>query len=577
MKNNVYNVYFEKYQVIFVSIIVTIITALFYFHVRLYIIDNHNDFGEYFVRAEYWSEGIFYWVSGSDKLLSFIELVAIKLSNINDFFDIYDNINDVITTLMLMAIFLFLTVKNSFSIEFKVRVLTILFVFSLPFFILKGRTVDQSYLFGIMLLLWVSVYHIKIISSVVALLVFTSRPEGVMIVPLFFVLMLVDRDNRKNIIINFIVFMLILSGYKLFDVYHHRSTYQEYQILATGSSDFIRTGLQKIANLLLIPVYYFILALVILKSYLYFSFFVVGTLVSLADKKYYIYFSIPILYLLMLSILSPHVMFDWTRIENYMTHNLSYFFPSIGDNNISVPLASQERYVLFLYPFISIFVVKGLLYITKKVYDVFSNGEFKKHQSFVIISVISFFSLINILYFTQSTVKFRKNAFLQQPYQLKPVGLALRKHKSSVLDSVVIYNFCDGSMGSFLSIFSVLSGVSNIYTKTCGETWSYAWVTGHPHSKAMPIYEPKELLKINNQLNFKFENANIDYKFTTTNKQQINLLFKKPDYNLLTQLSIDYVISRKKLNLRGLTLVEQNRGNHKSYGNYKIYKVKKVK
>lgn len=572
MKNNIYDVFFEKYPVIFVSIIVTIITALFYFHVRLYIIDNHNDFGEYFVRAEYWSEGIFYWVNGSDKLLSLVELIALKLSDIHNFFNIYDNINDVITTLMLIAIFLFLTVKNSFSIEFQVRVLTILFVFSLPFFILKGRTVDQSYLFGIMLLLWVSVYHIKIISSVVALLVFTSRPEGVMIVPLFFVIILVDRKNRKNIIINFIIFMLILYGYKLFDVYHHRSTYQEYQILATSGTDLIRTGSQKIANIMLIPIYYVILALVVLKSYLYFSFFMVGMLVSLKDKKYYIYFSIPILYLFMHSILSTHIMLDLPKIENYITHNLSYFFPVIGGNTSSVPLASQERYVLFLYPFISIFVVKGVLYITKKVYDLFSISKLKTHQSFVVISVISFFSLINILYFTQSTAKFRKEAFLQQPYQLKTVGLALRKHKSSVLDSVIIYNFCDGSRGSFLSIFSVLSGISNIYTKTCGS----AWVTGYPHSKAEPVYAPKELLKINNQLNFKFENASIDYQFTTINKQKINSLFQKFDYDLLTQLSIDYVISQRKINLKGLILVEQDHGDHRSYGNYKIYKVENV-
>jgi len=569
------NITFDKYKIAIISIIVTTITALFYFHIRLYIVDNHNDFGEYFVRAEYWSEGILYWVAGSDKFLSLIELIAIKLSNIHDFFNIYDNINDVITTLMLIAIFLFLTVKNSFSIEFKVRVLTILFAFSLPFFILKGRTVDQSYLFGIMLLLWVGVYHIRIISSIVALLVFTSRPEGVMIIPLFFLVMLVDKDNRKNIIINFILFVLILSGYKLFDAYQHSGTYQEYQILAAGGSDLIKTGLQKIANLMLIPIYYFLLALVILKSYLYFSLFVVGTLVSLKDKKYYIYFSIPILYLLMLSILSGGIIFDFQKVENYMAHNLFYLFPSINYNAISVPIASQERYLLFLYPFIAVFVIKGVLYIIEKVYNRLKNVEFKKYQNFAIVSIVSFFSLTNILYFTQSTTKFRQGAFLQKHYQLKKVGLALRKHKNSVLNSVIIYDFCDGSMGSSLSIFSVFSGVSNLYTKTCGRRWSYAWVKGHPRPKARPIYEPKAIAKINKQLNFKFESASIDYKFTTANIQEINSLFQKPNYNLLTKLSIDYVISQRKITLRGLTLVEQSRGDPKNYGNYKIYKVKK--
>ena len=567
---------FNKYKTVFISIIATTIIGLFYFHVHLYIVDNHNDFGEYFVRAEYWSEGIFYWSGGSDKLLSLIELIAIKLSNIRDFIDIYDNINDVITTLMLIAIFLFLTVKNSFSIEFKVRILTILFVFSLPFFILQGRTVDQSYLFGIMLLLWVSVYHIRVVSSIVALLVFTSRPEGVMIIPLFFWVMLVDKDNRKNIIINFILFMLILSGYKLFDAYQHGGTYQEYQILAASGSDLIKTGLQKIANVMLIPINYFILALVILKSYLYFSLFVVGTFASLKDKKYYIYFSIPIIYLLMRSILSSGIMFNLQIIEkyeNYMVHNLFYFFPSINYNAMSVPIASQERYVLFLYPFIAVFVIKGVLYIIEKIYDILKNVEFK---NFAVVSIVLFFSLTNILYFTQSITKFRQGAFLQRSYQLKKIGLALRKYKNSVFNTVIIYDFCDGSVGSYLSLFSVFSGVSNFYTKTCGRRWSYAWVKGHPHPKGKPIYEPKEIAKINKQLNFKFEGISIDYKFTTANIQKINSLFQKPNYKLLTKLSIDYVVSQRRINLRGLTLVEQIRdGDSKNYNNYYIYQVKK--
>jgi len=83
------NITFDKYNVAIISLIVTTIIGLFYFNTNLFIVTNHNDFGEYFIRAEYWSEGIFVWWAGSDKLLSLVEYIAIIFSDKRDFFDIY--------------------------------------------------------------------------------------------------------------------------------------------------------------------------------------------------------------------------------------------------------------------------------------------------------------------------------------------------------------------------------------------------------------------------------------------------------------------------------------------------------
>ena len=142
----------SNHQVI-ISVIITIIIGIFYFNQKIYILVSHNDFFEYFHRAEHWAEGNLLWEYGSDKLLSVIEYIAIKISDRNNFINIYDNINNLIIILTLISIYLFLTAKNNFSIPFLVKVLGTLFFCSLPYVIVNANTVDQTYLFGIMLLI----------------------------------------------------------------------------------------------------------------------------------------------------------------------------------------------------------------------------------------------------------------------------------------------------------------------------------------------------------------------------------------------------------------------------------------
>lgn len=575
----------EKHWII--SITVTGIIASFYFNIYLFLMSNDNDFGEYFIRAEHWSEGILYWRDGSDKLLSFIEFIAIKLSNVNDFVDIYHKINNLITILMLGTIFLYLTNKNTFNVDFKTRVLTMLFVFSLPFFILKGRTVDQSYLFGITLLLWISVYHIKGFSSIAALLVFTARPEGVMIIPLFFLVFIIDKSNRKNVIINFIIFILILCGYKLFDIYNISNTYQtqltyqEYELVSNSIS--LASISKEVANILLIPLSYLILALVVLKSYLYFGFFVVGVLASLKEKRYYIYHCIPILYILMISILLNEVIFESRGFEfigSYMTHNIS-FFPHVPGSSRGTPIFSQERYVLFLYPFISIFVVNGVFNAIKLIQHTLAGIRlrFVKYNTPIVTYIVLFFSIVNLGYFYQDSINYKQQVVLQRLSPLDSIGLALRKHRDSILNSVVIYDFCEAQGGSSLINFLVLSGVLTSYTKICSNSRD-VWVKGHPRwveKQGMGYpHSYQDLLhcstgelsaEINKHMNFKIDRAYIDYEFTVNNKQKINSLFEKPNHRILTNLSIDYVISRRKITLEGITLIDVD-----SKG-YKIYKV----
>jgi hypothetical protein len=285
----------------------------------------------------------------------------------------------------------------------------------------------------------------------------------------------------------------------------------------------------------------------------------------------------------MISILSNDIIFESRGFEfigSYMTHNVS-FFPHVPMSFYGTPIFSQERYVLFLYPFISIFVVKGVFHAIKLIQHILAGIRLKfvKYNTLIVTHIVLFFSIVNLGYFYQDSIRYKQYVVLQRLSPLDSIGLALRKHRDSILNSVVIYDFCEGQGGSSLINFIVLSGVLTSYTKICSNSRD-VWVKGHPRwieKQGMGYpHSYQDLLhcstgelsaEINEYMNFKIDRAYIDYEFTVNNKQKINLLFTKPDYKILTDLSIDYVVSRREMALEGLTLIDVD-----SKG-YKIYKV----
>lgn len=244
----------------------------------------------------------------------------------------------------------------------------------------------------------------------------------------------------------------------------------------------------------------------------------IGTVVSIRDKKYYLYFSIIILYLFMIVGLEGLNFFNYNW--NYMKNNVAYFFPMIpppSSSWLGVPIVNHERYLLFLYPFIGIFVIRGIVHIIEKIHIYIGLNQLKQ-QNIAVILVIWIFSSVNILQFMQGK-------FSLPPASLTKATLHLREHKNTVFNSVIIYNYCDGSTGSTLNVFSVLSGITNIYTKSC--KGSSVWIKGHPENKLIQqVYEADEVFKVNKSLNFKFEHGIVNYKFTVTNQKDINSLFK---------------------------------------------------
>jgi hypothetical protein len=322
--------------------------------------------------------------------------------------------------------------------------------------------------------------------------------------------------------------------------------------------------------IVLIPLTYFFLGLIILKSYLFFFFFVIGTIVSLRKKQYYIYLLIPLLYVAMLFGLGLRANYDASNITseifNYW-HRIEHYLSVAGNYNLAtrgVPLISQERYGLFVYPFISIFVVMGVVWCGQTIQKTFSNRQSKVITTYFAISIILLFSFFNTFQFFSVKEKYQRLDNLHPVYK---AGFFLRAHKNSLSDTVLIYDFCDPTQGSFLSDFMVFSGISNIYTKVCDKCT--ALVSGSYPNRlivdATPIIDSASISKINPQRNFKFRWGNLDYSFMMKNKREVNALFKMPYQHLLNKYSIDYLISKKTITLKHLKLLSTIEG-------YKIYR-----
>ncbi|BAP55384.1 hypothetical protein THII_1087 [Thioploca ingrica] len=574
----------DKYNNYVISIAVTTIIGIFYFKQNLYYFFNANDFGEYFFRAELWAEGIFAWIYGSDKLLSVIEYIAIKISDVRDFKNIYENLSDIITLLTLISIYFFLTNKNQFAIDFKVRVLTVIFVFTLPLFIIESRAVDQSFLLAITLLIWLSTYHITAISAIISFLVTIARPEGILIIPLFILIILIDEQNRKKSIINFTSFLFILFLYKLFDFFYTGAPQAESLILEQSYESYLNVDSEKlsklISNLILIPLNYFILGLIVLKSYTYFLFFVIGTLVSLKNKKYYPYLAVPLLYILILFVISPYAysyydvyhlaqifsQTSWLTPYGYLSSNfpgdsLTLYY-KVLEAHAELPIASQGRYILFIYPFIAVFVIVGVLVTMEKTISLFT-GKYKglaflenkklgvRVSIFVILGI---FLLVNLFKFDYIKNKFNLTSFYRYVVPLNQVALSLRKYKKNSSDTIIIYDKCysvsrkQAFFASLVMEFTTFSGISNIYINSCdaGSPVKGSHRTSILDRSTLPgivFFETKQdLAEINEHLNFRFNQFAIDYPFNTANKLAINKLFQEPTADLLDEFSINFII-----------------------------------
>ena len=529
----------------------------FYWFQDLYWVDNHNDFGEHFTRAERWSVGELTWTGGSEKLLSAIEMVPIYFFPY-DFVKIYWTINLIIFLLLFGAVYLFLVSKAPFLPRtFDRYALCTIFLLH-PFFLLKARTVDPSLILTIMLLFFISIHHIPWLATLFAFLTFISRPEGLIIFPLYLFLCIVNKTERSRTILGFVVFILLTLIYKLAESYIFQGIHQEYSIATTSLNQSIYNQAMQIIFLPFRPI---LLAMEVFQNHLVTLLFIIGFVTSWRDKKFWIFYII--LFSFSLLIVGHNIALLPTRtidqliygiVTNQSIYNrdLQYFQPA-GQ-------LDQLRYYLFIFPMLSLFIVLGMQwlvkYVIKFLFGLKNNTNFKFRDILsksigIAATGYIFFLCYYSPYMNQI---FSKQYSFESTPVLNKVAIEIRKHRQTFQDKILFDDFCDNTRGSIPSIFSVLSGTQWKYIRICegGE----AFVENYPSDFGGTNYKlsgaqyisSTELRTINPGREVIMRDFWIDYErsFQTTPYSDLKRVFEL-ETNALAQEQIRFIITKQEL------------------------------
>ncbi len=374
---------------VFVTLLITAFFFIFYQAQNLFFCNNLNDFAEYFLRAEKWVHGEFFWGWGIDKLLSIIEYFPIRWFK-NDFFKIYNTTVLLITLLLFTAIPIFLLRKNDALPSFSIKCLAIIVLLSMPVFILQTLTIDQTLVFAVMLIFFLSTYNNPYMGFV-GLLVCLSRPEGFLVFGLYLVLIYVDKSKRKQVLINFLSFIAIYAIYQYINlnilnpdlgffqqysdntpqVMQSNSVIELAKSVGTNSRTFWLLALIKETALAIIylPLFFFMYAMDVFQNYIYSVFFIIGLIFSVFNKKMYPFIGIIIIYILLIFVSQGfHTYLPLERALEVYLPAMKFFNSSIEMANGYHPefeVSGHSRYRLFLYFSLVFITVAGMYYSTK--------------------------------------------------------------------------------------------------------------------------------------------------------------------------------------------------------------------
>jgi hypothetical protein len=603
-----------KFQ-LFSSLGIILFFYFLYIAQDLFFVNNLNDFGEYFLRASQWVNGNWYWGSGNDKLLSFFEYLPIKYFG-NDFDKIYKFTQILITTFLMGTILLFLLRKNVILPDFRIRLLSTIFLLTMPFFIVETVTVEQGILLTASLILFISTYNLPYM-GIVGLIAYLSRPEGLIIVPLYLVFLWIDKTSRKKTLINFLSFLLIFAVYKWFDIHYLNqgtTVVSSYESQVFSKEVIQETGnafvfiLSSIYKLIKIPVIIFIYVMSICQNYIIIFFFLVGVFFGWYDKKLIVFYSILILYVLMgyLRVAFKSDLLDIPQMLKIFFEEQEFINKTIKiSNGYETELAGigHSRYFLFLYPTVAIFVVSGIVYLINLVTILTSpsqktlhNSNFKKggkitrgiseintnqnkQNSFfvklyafpnkmgmvaIIIAIIFSMAILNHLYaYSSLSKKYSSTAQKQEMYFTDYYKIALKIRESrQINDLVMIANICNCNE-SFIQEFEVFSGTQYLIMNMCENCLKWP-VKNHPVNRG--DIEISEIKKLNPTMTVLFDYIYIDYKktFSKSTIRKSRSLFEKFDLNMFDSLNVRYVVAQQEIKYKTLNLISQ-------YGNIWLY------
>lgn len=444
------------------------VMATFYFMQDLFQVNNLNDFGEYMLRAQDWLDGSYALTGGSDILLSVVEYFALRMHP-HDFFAFYGLTGWILTTFTLIACFVFLVRQTPTLPPFWIKVgMTALFL-SIPHFVLATRTVDQSLLFGACLLLWFATYDVPW-AGFIGVLTWFSRPEAIIIIPLYILVYVIHRERRKAILINAASFVVLLLAFKFLVAGQASGTdtaqYQQFSFLDKIGWDWLGNLLLRIANTPMVITMY---AMEALQNGLLVFLFCLGIVLSVRQRSAVLMYATLLAYYMAHSVFTADVepgnYASFASIIQRMHAEDAYFI--VNGYNKFDPLVEHGRYRLVLYPALAFFVINAVFIALRTVLRSDSKRAFVGYFVAGLSAVVATY-YVSLRYPTVAAT-YRTSTQLEQMSPLYNVALQLRPmalHNPRVF----VAGFCDQSLGSFMSEFAVFSGVREFVLRVCPNT-----------------------------------------------------------------------------------------------------------
>lgn len=538
--------------------------GLFYWFIELFQVNNLNDFSEYYVRALDWTRGGFA-PSDADILLSVVEYFGI-LIHPQDFLGSYYAASRILIVLLFLGSFLFVVRRNNVLPDFWTKLCLVAIALSIPHFLMATVTIDQTLLFGACLLLFLSTYNIPW-AGFVGLMVFFSRKEGVIVVPLYIILFLIDREHRKMIAINAATFVVLLVGMKYWVVASQNAPApsavsaafkgQEYQFLDGLGWQWFKGFFSHVSN---IPVIIFAYAYEALQNVLLFVLFSVGFVFSIRQKTAWAFYGIVTAYLIAFSvnvagegIAGPYS--GYTSLIGKMSREHDYFIVN-AFNKYDSAIGGHGRYRLFLYPAYAFFVVQGIALILGLLSRMGLAKTMSRYGNYLLAGIAGIICLYYVGYrLTPIKQEYATSKRLEQLHPVYKLGLNLYSRDN--VGTLFIDNFCDASQGSFLVELGTFSGVKDILTRFCDN--SRIWVSDSSKGSVVldaPAY--KQQMPSNPTMLAMFRNANAsssELYDSAVVTQWEKIAFTLND-TLMRTHNITHIIAARRINHPRLRVVD---------------------
>lgn len=536
---------------------VLLLFTIYYWSHNLFDAYNHNDFGEYYNRAQDWVDGHLSTSGGSDLLLSVIEYVGIYFHP-HDFLASYRLASRILIVVLMLSSFVFVVRRNSILPDFWIKLSTVALALSIPHFILATVTIDQTLLFGACMLLFLATYNIPW-AGFVAVLTFFSRPEAVIILPMYLLLFLLDKTHRKYIAINAASFLILLISLKFFlspdtEGIKAVTAYREYSYLERINWTFFKGILLRIPRT---PIAFIRYAYEALQNNFQWLLFIVGLVFAVRERKAWPFYGLMVFFFFAYLVQAAHAPLkpfaQFFSVIADMQQEEDYFI--VKAFNKFDRLVGHGRYRLVLYPAFAFFVIQGLFISISSLLQLFRKKRYLPHLSLA----IACFTTTMVWYNT--AVRFRPIAReynlerkLNRMHPVYKMGMELRKHEAN--GAIFIDNFCDETDGALLSIFSAYSGCDSVLTRFCKFGIWYRDETGRRVLLKVKDYE--KMTSANPQLLAMYERSTADIiQLTDTNfiNRWEKIAFTYND-SLMQFENITHVLAARKISFSHLELID---------------------